>query len=150
MKPRLFLLSLIIIAFLSSCHKPQGFEYRDIKNIKVDQLGFNQSVLQLDLVYYNPNGFGVNLSKVDCDVYINNTYLGKYQLDTMMHINRKSEFTLPSRMNVNMETIYKNALVALFNSDILVKVTGTTRVGKAGIFITVPFTYEGRQPIKLF
>jgi hypothetical protein len=47
----------------------------------------------MDLVYYNPNGFGVDLRKVDCDVYVDNTYLGKFQLDTLMHIPRRSEFT---------------------------------------------------------
>ncbi len=150
MQLRVFLSLLICIAMLSACKKPQGFEYRDVKNIKVDQLGFDKTALTLDLVYYNPNGFGVNLRKVDCDVYINHTYLGKYQLDTMMHIDRKSEFVLPSRINVDMQTIYKNALSALFNSDILVEVKGTTRVGKAGIFVTVPFDYQVRQPLKLF
>jgi LEA14-like dessication related protein len=104
----------------------------------------------MDLVYYNPNGFGVDLKKVDCDVYVDNSYLGKFQLDTLMHIARRSEFVLPSRILVDMKTVLKNSLNFLFSQEVLINVKGTTRVGKAGIFKTVPFQYEARHKLQLF
>lgn len=104
----------------------------------------------MDLVYYNPNGFGVDLKKVDCDIYIDNSYLGRYQLDTLMHIPRKAEFNLPSRIAVDMRTVMKNGLSLLFNKEVLVQVKGTTRVGKAGFFTNVPFSYESRHKLDLF
>lgn len=103
----------------------------------------------MDLVYYNPNNFGVDLRKVDCDIYVDNHYLGKFQLDTLMHINRKAEFTLPSRILVDMQGIFKNALTFLFNREVLLNVKGTTRVGKAGFFKTIPFNYEARHKLDL-
>jgi len=36
------------------------------------------------------------------------------------------------------------------SNEVLVTVKGTTNVGKAGFFKTVPFTYEGRHQLKLF
>lgn len=138
------------IAILLSCSKPQGFEYRDIKNVEIQQLGFNKSAIKMDLVYYNPNKFGVDLKHVDCDVYIDNSYLGKYILDTAMHIAKKSEFTLPSTINVDMKNIFKNSFHFLLNKEVLVTVKGNTRVGKAGIFVTVPFNYEARHSVDLF
>ena len=104
----------------------------------------------MDLVYYNPNGFGVDLKKVDCDVYVDNSYLGKFQLDTLMHIQRRAEFTLPSKILVDMKSVLKNGLNLLFSQEVLINVKGTTRVGKAGIFATVPFNYEARHKLSLF
>lgn len=145
----LTLLTLLCIIILSSCQKPQAFDYRAVKNVKLEKLGFEKSTLCMDLVYYNPNNFGVDLRKVDCDIYIDNHYLGKYKLDTLMHIQRKAEFVLPSSIQVDMQSIFKNVLTVLFNKEVLVNVKGTTRVGKAGFFKTIPFNYEARHKIDL-
>jgi len=135
---------------LTACQKPQGFDYREIKNVKIENMGFDKTLLSMDLVYYNPNGFGVDLKKVDCDVYVDNSYLGKYQLDTLMHIPRRAEFNLPSRIAIDMKTVLKNSLNMLFSQEVLINVKGTTRVGKAGFFTNVPFNYEARHRLKLF
>jgi LEA14-like dessication related protein len=136
--------------FFISCKPPQGFDYRDVKNIKIEKLGFDQSKLSLDLVYFNPNNFGVDLKHVDCDIYIDNNYLGKFLLDTTMHIDKKAEFTLPSKMNIDMQRVYKNAVNLLFSKEVLITAKGNTRLGKAGIYVNVPFNYEGRHKIELF
>lgn len=140
----------ISIIFLASCKTPQSFEYRDLRNFKVDSLGFAQSTVSMDLVYFNPNNFSVNLKNINCDVYVDHNYLGKYVLDTTMHIAKKSEFIVPSRMNVDMKNLFKNTLTSVFSKDLLLEVNGTTRVGKAGIYITVPFTYSGRHTFSMF
>lgn len=141
----------ILISFLiSSCKKPASFEYRDVRNFKIDSLGLSNSTISLSLVYYNPNNYGVDLKHIDCDVYVDKNYLGKYVLDTLLHISRKSEFVVPSKMQVDMKNIFKNAFTTLLANDVLVQVKGTTRVGKGGIFINIPFTYETRQKFNLF
>ncbi|MBY0482339.1 MAG: LEA type 2 family protein [Chitinophagaceae bacterium] len=140
----------LLMILAGSCAAPKTFEYRDVKNIKLDKVGFDKTSLLMDLVYYNPNGFGVNLKKVDADVYIDNKYLGKFNLDTSMHIPRKAEFTLPSKIDIDLKGFYKNALTLVMNNDVLVTVKGNTRVGKAGIYTTVPFTYEGRHKLTIF
>lgn len=145
-----WMVALTLLAICWACKKPQGFEYRDTKNFRVDEIGFDRSTIMMDLVYFNPNNFGVNLKHVDCDIYINHTYLGKYSLDTLMHIDRQAEFTLPSKMEVDMKNVFKNTLSVFLNSEVLVEVKGNTRLGKAGIFINVPFDYSGKQKIAFF
>lgn len=140
----------LLLSFFWACTKPQGFEYRDTKNFKVEKLGFDKSTVMMDLVYFNPNNFGVQLKHVDCDIYVDHNYLGKYVLDTLMHIDRKAEFSLPSKMEVDMRNVYKNTLHVLLGQDVLVEVKGNTRLGKAGIFINVPFVYTGRHKIDFF
>jgi LEA14-like dessication related protein len=145
---------LLIFAILSitliNCSKPQSFDYRDIRNFKVEKLGFDKSTIGFELVYYNPNNFGVDLRRVDCDVYINNTFLGKYLLDTVMNIPKKAEFTLPSKMDVDMKNVFRNGFSVIFSSEVLLTVKGTTRVGKNGIFLNVPVNYEGRHKVDVF
>jgi hypothetical protein len=38
--------------------------------MELKQLGFNQSAVNFELVYFNPNKFGLDLKKVESDVYI--------------------------------------------------------------------------------
>ena len=147
---RLFVLLLSFIVLITACNKPQSFEYRGMQNLKIDSIGLVNSKISLELVYFNPNNFGVDLRNVTCDVYINHNYLGKYVLDTMMHIAKRSEFTIPSSMNVDMKNVYKNALGTFLSNEVLVELKGSTKVGKSGIFITVPFTYSAMEKFSLF
>jgi LEA14-like dessication related protein len=146
---RFIVVALLFCAFFA-CKKPQGFEYRDVQNFSVDSLGFDRSTISMNLVYFNPNNFGVNLKHVDCDIYINHNYLGKYTLDTTMHIAKRSEFALPSKMQVDMRNVFKNSLNVLLSQEMQVDVTGNTRVGKAGIFVNVPFKYSGKHKLGIF
>lgn len=142
-----FVLAIIVAV---GCKKPQAFDYRDVRNIKIEKVSFDKTALAMDLIYYNPNGFGVDLKRVDCDIYIDNNYLGKFQLDTFIHIKRMAEFTLPSKVDVDMRNIFKNAFTALFAQEVLVNVKGTAKIGKAGVFVSYPFNYEGKHKIELF
>ena len=140
----------IICLFIFSCAAPKTFEYREVRNVKLDKFGFDKTSLDMELVYFNPNNFGLDLKKVDADVYVDNHYLGKMNLDTSMHISKKSDFILPSKIALDVKEFYKNALTLMVSNEVLVTVKGTTRVGKAGIYKTVPFTYEGRHKLNFF
>ena len=146
---QIYLFYCTLFVVLLSCSTPKGFEYKGLNNVKVNNVGFEYLDLSLNLVYYNPNNFKVDLKKVDCDVYIDNRYLGNYALDTLMHIPKKQNFELPSRMRVSMGGVFKNAFSLFMNKEVLIKVKGKTKIGKGSIFIDVPFSYETRQTISL-
>ena len=67
-----------------------------------------------------------------------------------MHIAKRSEFSIPSSMNVDMKNIFKNAIGTFLSKQVLVEIKGSTRVGKSGIFITVPFTYSAMEKFSMF
>lgn len=138
------------LLILMGCAKPKDFEYRDTRNIKVNSIGFNQSVLSFELVYFNPNSFGIDLKQINSDVFIDSMYLGKFQLDTMMHINQMSEFALPAKINLEMKTILLNSAKLLLNKEMLIQAKGTVKAGRNGIYKTVPFLYETKRAINLF
>ncbi len=147
---RLFVLLLSFIVLITACNKPQSFEYRGMQNLKIDSIGLVNSKISLELVYFNPNNFGVDLRNVTCDVYINHNYLGKYVLDTVMHIAKRSEFAIPSSMNVDMKNVYKNAFTTLLSKQVLIELKGSTKVGKGGIFVSVPFDYSAMENFSMF
>lgn len=146
---RIYLLYCLPLLVFLSCSTPKGFEYKGVNNVKVNKIGFEYLDLSLNLVYFNPNNFRVDLKKVDCEVYIDNRYLGKYALDTLMHIPKKQNFELPSRLRVSMGGVFKNAFSLFMNKEVLIKVKGKTKIGKGSIFFDVPFNYETRQTISL-
>jgi LEA14-like dessication related protein len=146
-------LSFIIIAcslFVLGCAKPQSFDYRGIKNIRLNNFGTDSSRVSMDLVYFNPNKYGVNLKNVNADVSINQVPVGHIILDTSMHIPASAEFTVPASMNLDLKSLLNSSINLLLNNDVTIGAKGTTRVGKGGVFVTVPFSYEGKQKLNLF
>ncbi len=117
--------------------------YRDFKNLKIEKIGFAATTLKLDLVYYNPNNFGLQLKYTDLDIYVNSNYLGHSSQDYQITIPRLAEFTMPLAIEVDMKNLLKNAFPTLLGKEVLVKVTGTVKLGKANIYKTFPVNYEG-------
>ena len=145
MKKILFIL-LVISIVIASCQKPQGFDYRDVRNFKIEKFGFDRTAITMDLVYFNPNNFGVTLKNVDCDIFINNNFLGHFFLDTSLKVEKRSEFILPSKIGVDMKNIYKNAMNVVFNQEVEINVKGTARIRKI-INLTIPFDYKGKHKL---
>ncbi|MFP5039990.1 LEA type 2 family protein [Parasediminibacterium sp. JCM 36343] len=140
-KIRLFALLLPFLA-MHACKRPQAFEYREVKDIQLKHLGLSRTAIGMNLVYYNPNSFGVTLKKIDCDVYLNQSLLGKYLLDTSMHIDKRSVFVVPASVEFNWGDFLKKGFSILMNQEALVSVKGNTRIGKAGINVNVPLNFE--------
>ncbi len=109
-----FIVGLFVITSFYSCTKFQQPEFRETRNIKLNKLGFDKSNLSMDFVCFNPNNLGVVLTRVDCDIFIENNYLGKFVLDTAINIEKRSEFIIPANIAVDMKNIYKNGFNVLF------------------------------------
>jgi LEA14-like dessication related protein len=141
---------LMILIYAPSCQAPKDLVYRDFKNLKVEKMGFTATTLKVDLVYYNPNNFGLQLKYTDLDIYINNNYLGHSSQDHQITIPRLAEFTMPLAIEVDMKNLLKNAFPTLIGKEVLVKVTGTVKLGKANVFKTFPVSYEAVQVFSAF
>ncbi len=144
--PLLFLLTNL----LYSCSTPKALEYRSFKNLTTEKLSFSASSLKMDLVYYNPNNFVMQLTSTDLDVFINDMYLGKTAQQYQVTIPKREEFLIPIKIDVDMKNLLKNGLTTLLTSEVRVKLTGTIRVGKLNVFKTFPVNYEGLHRLELF
>lgn len=142
--------SLILIVMIFSCSSPKELQYQSFHNFSIQKLGFNNSTVSLDIVYYNPNNFGMQLRNSDMDIYIDGSMLGHSSFDTLIRIPRRDTFTLPVKFDVNMQNIYKNAWSALTGKEVTVKLTGKIRIGKANVFMSFPVNYETKETFSLF
>jgi len=62
---------LILTILLLSCSAPKKLEYREFRNFSVQKIGFSTSSVKMDMIYYNPNGFGLQLKRTELDVFVN-------------------------------------------------------------------------------
>ena len=146
-----YLLSFVaMIIFTTSCQTPKDLVYREFKNLKVEKVGFAATTFKLDLIYYNPNNFGLQLKYTDLDIYIDNNYLGHSAQDYQISIPKLAEFTMPLAIEVDMKNLLKNALPSLLGKEVLVKITGSVKLGKANVYKTFPVSYEGLQRFSAF
>lgn len=139
----------MIVAFMS-CSSPKAIEYKSYRNFSIENLGFANSTIKLDLEYYNPNNFGMQLRNTDLDIFINGSLFGHSSTDTLIPIPRRDSFFIPIKFVVNMQSLYKNALNTLLGKEVLLKVTGKVKVGKANIFMYFPVNYEAKETFSLF
>jgi LEA14-like dessication related protein len=150
MRKKFLIYSVIWIFTILSCSTPKELEYQDYKNFHLERLGFNASRVTLDLQYYNPNNFGLQLKRTDLDIFINNTFLGNSASDTLINIPRRDTFLLPIKFDMDMKNVFKNAFNSLTGNEVTVKVTGKVKVGKANVYMSMPVNYEGKHKFSLF
>jgi LEA14-like dessication related protein len=151
----LFLFRQSALLFMATCSflfaqlfkDPEFIEARDFK---IRSLGIKSSEVSMNMVYYNPNSFGLRLRNADLDVYLDDRFLGHSTLDTLIEIPAKDSFALPVQLEVDMKNLFPNAWSVLTQKEVELAVRGKARIGKGGIFLNVPVNYAGKQEINLF
>jgi LEA14-like dessication related protein len=150
---KLVLPILIIFSIIFSSCGPNNVkepEYRDIRNIRLINLGPLQSTAGVDLVYYNPNNFGVQVETARGDIYIDSSYFGQFELNEKVQVKKRSEFILPATVKVDMISVIKNQRELYKKKEALVKIQGTAMVKKSGFSKEIPINYEHIQNIERF
>jgi LEA14-like dessication related protein len=132
---------------LISCSPPKDLEFREVKNIKIDKLGFTAATLKVDLLYYNPNKVGFELNQTDVDIFVNNTLLGHSFQKVQIKIPSRQLFTLPLNIELDMKNLLKNSLTSLLNKEVTLRIKGSVRAGKAGFYKVIPLDYSTVQKI---
>ena len=142
----------ISLIFLTSCgvKNVKEPEYREVREIRMIELGILQSTAGVDLVYYNPNNFGVEVSEARGDVYIDNQFLGRFGLNESTQVNKRSEFVLPAIIKLDMIGAIKNQRELINKKEVLLRIEGLARIKKAGFTRDIPIRYESMQNIERF
>jgi LEA14-like dessication related protein len=138
---------LVSVFFMTSCRTPKEFVYKDYTNFSLGSLGASTTKVNIDLIYYNPNNFGVQLKKTDLEVYVDGVFLGTTAQEYQINIHKRSDFTLPLSIDVDTKNVFKNLYSTIFNKEVTVKVTGKVKVGIANIFKWFPVNYEGKHQL---
>jgi len=144
------MIAVVIFSSCSGTNNVKDPEYRDIRNIRLINFGPLQSTAGVDLVYYNPNDFGVQVATARGDIYIDNNYFGRFELNDKVQVKKRSEFILPAIVMVDMIGAVKNQRELYKKKEALVRIEGTATVKKAGFSRDVPIKYESMQNIERF
>ena len=145
----LFSTLLIAVLFLPSCKTPDLVEpeYRDLRNARLIETGLLQSTAGVDLVYYNPNNYSVNVNQARGDVYIDNKYIGHFELAEKVSVKKNSEFTLPALIKLDNVSIIKNQSDIYNRKEVLLRIEGMASMSKAGFSKELPFKYEKTESV---
>ena len=140
---------LFTVLALASCSSPRALEYRSVQNFRVHELGLSKSTIGMQVVYYNPNEFALDLKGGNIDVFLNSTYVGKAGLDSLVSVAGNSNFVVPMRLSVDMQQLAWNAAQLLLKPEVELKLQGSIQVGRGSIFIPVPVNIVTKQRIEI-
>ncbi len=139
----LWLVSLLFTFVLLSCGKVKDPEFRRVENFRIKNFGLTDVTIGFRVTYYNPNNFGVTVKEAVADVYMDSVFMGKFVQDSTVNVGRNAEFSIPLSGKISLGTALKMDLRNIGERKISLKANGNVKVGKAGIFVTKPFLYEG-------
>jgi LEA14-like dessication related protein len=138
------------VLLLASC-KSENIkepEYRDIQNVRIMNVGLLQTTAGLEMVYYNPNDFGVTLSEARGDVYIDNMYFGRFGISDQVAVRKHKEFIIPAVLKMDNISAIKNHREIWKKKQASIRIEGFATVKKAGFNKEIPIKYEGIQDIE--
>jgi hypothetical protein len=139
------LLFLVIVS--SSCSHTKNPEFARIENLRISRMGLSKSTVSADLVYMNPNKFGIRLLEAAGDAWLENEYLGRFVVDGMVHIAPRSEFRIPVSLVAGTGKLITSSLSAYFSRDMEVKFKGEAKLAKGIFVLNYPFSYEGKHKL---
>jgi LEA14-like dessication related protein len=140
---------LLLAALAGSCTKPKDLEFVDISGVRVLELGLVQSSIGVDVKFYNPNNQRISLKEAAVDIFLNDKFVGKTRLDSLIRIPKRDTFTIPLVVRVETMNALNNAVGSLSDSTVNVRLAGSARMGKAGVFFNYPINYKGTQKVRL-
>jgi LEA14-like dessication related protein len=146
----IFLAGLVML--LSSCgtSNVKEPEYREIREVRLIEGGLLQSTAGIDMVYYNPNNFGVQVAEARGDVFIDSVFLGRFGLAETVQVNKNSEFVIPAVLKLDMIGLLKNHRDLLKKKEALIRIEGIARIKKAGFSKEIPIRFENMENIERF
>ncbi len=140
----------IAVLLLSSCKAykdVQEPEFRDVQNIRLIDVGLLQSKAGADLVYYNPNNFNVTLSSARGDLYIDDKYVGRFELADKVSVKKRREFTIPAILKLDNISAIKNQNDIYKRKEVMIRIEGTARLTKTGFSKEIPIKYEKMESV---
>jgi LEA14-like dessication related protein len=143
MKFTLTLLSASVLIF-SACKSTGDVrepEFRDIGDVRLIETGVLKTTVGANMIYYNPNNFGIKLSAARGDVYVDNAFFGSFVLNQEIQVKRGAEFVLPVTIKIDNIGAIKNHTEIYKQKEALVRIEGRAFVRKSGISKEIPIRY---------
>jgi LEA14-like dessication related protein len=152
---RQFLIALTAIVFLASCgnmKKPELVGVEDVK-IRLDKVAAGQAGVIVYMRFFNPNSFTARLKHAEGEAWIDSSYIGHFVVDSSLKVGPKSDFVVPVNLSMKLKDVALGSL-SLYGrkeKEVLIKIIGTVKAGRGGVYKNIPLNYEGKHDMeKLF
>ena len=141
------LVFIISVLLLCGCYPIKEPEYRGIQNFKLGKIEMGESTVKMDVVFLNPNNTAFKIKNTELDIYINDSLVGHTGLDSIIKVQKLSEFILPVSARIKTASLLSNAFSFLMNKEAIIKISGTIKAGVGGLVKNFKINYEARQKI---
>ena len=102
----------------------------------------------MDLRLFNPNKYPLKLKDADVDVFLNGNKLGTMLLSECFPVPGLDTFSMPVTLDVDLKNVLPNALQLLMNPEVDIRLEGSVKAGRHGVYLNVPVHYEGKQDLR--
>lgn len=143
-----FLLCLIITSFLS-CGKVQQPQFKSLDNFGVKNVSLREAVIGFQMTYFNPNNFGVAVKEADIDLFVDSVFIGKFVQPQSVDVGASTDFSIPMEGKITWKEILNSGLQKKAGKEVLVRASGSVKVGKAGVFVYKDIQYAGQHVLDL-
>jgi|SRR5579871_766143 len=138
---------LIGILMVGACKQPVAPDYRGLQSITITKLGLNESRVDANVKFYNPNNFKLKLKHADIIILMNDKFVGHCVIDSTINIPKMDSFYIPTSVNIDLKNIMGNAFQLLLNGKVRINAEGFVKLKKEGIGFKVPIHFEEYQQL---
>lgn len=142
---KIVMFMVFVISLLPSCMKYKEISFQGVENVRVGKIGMNESTIEMDLTFNNPNNMGATLKSAQGKAWIQDMHVGNFLLNEDVRIPAKSKFSVPVRLSVNLKEVIQNSLTFLFSDSFNIRVEGNASLSKGSFLRNVPLKYQGKK-----
>ncbi|MCA0381340.1 MAG: LEA type 2 family protein [Bacteroidetes bacterium] len=139
---KIFIIATLLLQ-LAACKVPQALQYSSISTIQVQSIDLKNTDGVVELSFYNPNAFAVQLNRVEAILSINNQVAGKANMDTLIQMPGLANSSLPVRIQLGNQLLLGQSMKLLLGGSIPYQIEGFAMAGKKKPRWKIPFSQRG-------
>jgi len=133
---------LIAMAFVllqsGGCNKIKELDYKGIKSAKLESINFHNTAIRINLEYFNPNNFSIDVKETNLSIFLDDQFVALADQPEKTKIPKNALFEFPIVAHFDPLKIMGPALKSFFAKTTKLRLQGTAKLGKDGVFIKVP------------
>ena len=135
-----FLLGCVAFVMLqsSSCNNVKELEYKGIKKTTLQTLNISNAALMIELEYFNPNNFWLDVKETSLNIYLNDKFIALADQPTKTQIPKSALFSFPVVAHFDPIKVLGFAFANLLSKSVKLTLQGSAKIGKQGVYIKVP------------
>ncbi len=146
---KLVLVFALFMILTGSCKESRQPLFEEVEDFKIEKMDVEMASLSARLRFNNPNPYKLYLKKIDCDLYIDSSFLGHFTNSAEVSIPASGTFQLPMTGTAKPMDLFKHSALAYAGKKSLMEVKGTARVGRSGFYKNVPVNFRDSFSIKI-